>query len=65
MWLMSLIKELKIGSVGSMRLYCDNKATNNIAHNQVQRDSTKHTEINQHFINKMLDNGLFVYHLSQ
>ena len=29
-----------------MKLYCDNKATINIAHNPMQYDRTKHIEVN-------------------
>lgn len=41
-----------------MRLYCDNKAAINIAHNSVQHDQTKHIKINRHFIKEKLDSGL-------
>ena len=40
-----------------MRLYCDNKAAINIAHNPVQHDRTKHVEIDRHFIKENLGNG--------
>ena len=33
-----------------MKLYYDNKATINIAHNPVQHNKTKHIEIDQHLI---------------
>lgn len=35
LWLKILLKELGYDSKDSMRLYCDNKATINIAHNSV------------------------------
>ncbi|GMP55257.1 hypothetical protein CsSME_00020123 [Camellia sinensis var. sinensis] len=41
----------------SMRLYCDNKAAINIAHNPVQHDRTKHVEIDRHFIKEKLTSG--------
>lgn len=41
-----------------MWLYCDNKATINIAHNPVQHDRTKHVEIDKHFIKEKLDVGI-------
>jgi len=36
-------------------LYCDNKATIDIANNGVHHDTTKHLEIDHHFIKKNLD----------
>lgn len=40
-----------------MRLYCDNKATINIAHNPIYHDRTKHVEIVMHFIKEKVDVG--------
>lgn len=41
-----------------MRLYCDNKAAINIAHSPVQRDQTKHIEIDRHFTKETMRAGL-------
>ena len=41
-----------------MKLYCDNKSTINIAHNPVQHDRTKHVEVDNHFIEEILEGGL-------
>lgn len=48
MWLKSLMKDLKLLTEGPMRLYCDNKAAINIAHNPIQHDRTKNIEIDTH-----------------
>ena len=37
-----------------MRLYCDNKAAINIAHNPIQHDWTKHIEFDRHFFEEKL-----------
>ena len=37
------------------RLYCDNKAACDIAHNLVQHDCTKHVEVDRFFIKEKLD----------
>ena len=41
-----------------MSLYCENKATSNIAYNPVQHYRTKHIEIDRHFIKEKLCAGL-------
>ena len=41
--------------VSPMKLYCDNKATCDIAHNPVQHDRTKHVEVDRHFIKEKLE----------
>lgn len=56
-WLKTL-QDLGTFSDGSMKLYCDNKAAINTAHNPVHRDRTKHFEIVRHFIKEKLNNGL-------
>ncbi|GAV74096.1 hypothetical protein CFOL_v3_17577, partial [Cephalotus follicularis] len=53
-----LLKDLGIIHERSMRLYCNNKDTTNIAHNPVQHDRTKHIEIDRHFIKEKLDQKL-------
>ena len=41
--------------VGLMKLYYDNKAACDIAHNLVQHDQTKHVEVDRHFIKEKLE----------
>ena len=41
-----------------MKLYCDNNAAINIAHNPVHHDRTKHVEVERHFIKEEIDLGV-------
>lgn len=41
------MRDLELVSEGPIRLYRDNKAAINIAHNLVQHDRTKHIEIDK------------------
>ncbi|RVW47659.1 Retrovirus-related Pol polyprotein from transposon TNT 1-94 [Vitis vinifera] len=43
--LKKLLEDLKVTSPMPMKLYCDKKATINIAHNPVQHDRTKHVKV--------------------
>lgn len=40
-----------------LSLYCDNKATINIAHNPELHDRIKHVEVDKHFIKEKLIDG--------
>ncbi|RVW98726.1 Retrovirus-related Pol polyprotein from transposon TNT 1-94 [Vitis vinifera] len=41
-----------------IRLFCDNKAACDIAHNSVQHDCTKHVEVDRFFIKEKLDDKI-------
>jgi hypothetical protein len=58
LWLQTFFRDLGFPDCGPMKLYCDNKAAINIAHNSVQHDRTNHIEIDRHFIKEKLSNGL-------
>jgi len=58
MWIRKLMTELKLLKDGSVMLYCDNKATIDIANNPVQHDRTKHIEIDRHFIREKIDHEI-------
>lgn len=58
LWIMRLLKELKISDPSPMRVYCDNKAAILIAHNPALHDRTKHIEVDKHFIKEKLESGL-------
>ena len=56
-WLNLLLKELQVATKGPMKLYCDNKAAINIAHNPVHHDQTKHVEVDQHISKQKIEDG--------
>ena len=56
-WLQNFLSDLYQDCEVPMKLFCDNKATISIANNPIQRDRTKHMEIDRHFIKDKLDNG--------
>ncbi|KAL5724977.1 hypothetical protein ACHQM5_008176 [Ranunculus cassubicifolius] len=55
LWLKHILRDLGHPSRLPMRLYCDNKAARDIAHNPVQHDRTKHVEIDRFFIKEKLE----------
>ena len=55
LWLRLLLMDLGYLPRQPIRLYCDNKATCDIAHNPVQHDCTKHVEVDRFFIKEKLD----------
>lgn len=57
MWILKVLKGLKIVVELLLKLYCDNKATISIAHNPVQHHRTKHIEIDHHFIKEKIDSS--------
>ena len=58
LWLTLLLHDLGYLSKQPIRLFCDNKATCDIAHNPVQHDRTKHVEVDRFFINEKLDDKI-------
>ncbi|KAK2988057.1 hypothetical protein RJ640_001998 [Escallonia rubra] len=55
LWLRLLLQDLGCVSKQPIKLYCNNKAACDIAHNPVQHDRTKHVEIDRFFIKEKLD----------
>ncbi|WJZ83312.1 hypothetical protein VitviT2T_003004 [Vitis vinifera] len=55
LWLRLLLQDLGYLSRQPIRLFCDNKAACDIAHNPVQHDRTKHVEVDRFFIKEKLD----------
>ncbi|KAL6323460.1 hypothetical protein AAG906_039030 [Vitis piasezkii] len=58
LWLRLLLQDLGYLSRQPIRLFCDNKATCDIAHNSVQHDRTKHVEVDRFFIKEKLDDKI-------
>ena len=55
LWLRLLLMDLGYLPRQPIRLYCDNKAACDIAHNPVQHDHTKHLEVDIFFIKEKLN----------
>ena len=55
LWQRLLLTDLGYLPRQPIRLYCDNKAACDIAHNPVQYDRTKHVEVDIFFIKEKLD----------
>jgi transposase InsO family protein len=55
LWLRKLLTELGFEPKSEMQLFCDNKASIDMAHNPVQHERTKHVEIDRHFIKEKLE----------
>ncbi|RVW53241.1 Retrovirus-related Pol polyprotein from transposon TNT 1-94 [Vitis vinifera] len=58
LWLRLLLQDLGYLSRQPIRLFCDNKAACDIAHNLVQHDRTKHVEVDRFFIKEKLDDKI-------
>ncbi|RVW97159.1 Retrovirus-related Pol polyprotein from transposon RE1 [Vitis vinifera] len=58
LWLRLLLQDLGYLSRQLIRLFCDNKAACDIAHNPVQHDRTKHVEVDRFFIKEKLDDKI-------
>ena len=50
-----ILQNLCYQSGQPIQLFCDNKATCDIAHNSVQHDRTKHVKVDRFFIKKKFD----------
>ena len=61
LWLRLLLMDLGYLPRQPIRLYCDNKAACDIAHNPVQHDRTKPVEVDRFFIKEKLDEKIFEF----
>nr|GEW45167.1 retrovirus-related Pol polyprotein from transposon TNT 1-94 [Tanacetum cinerariifolium] len=57
-WLIKLLKDLKIETEKPINVFCDNKAAIQITANHVFHDRTKHFEIDLHFIRDKILEGV-------
>ncbi|CAL8991733.1 unnamed protein product, partial [Prunus brigantina] len=55
LWIRNLLKDLGHLSPSPMKLFCDNQAARDIAHNPVQHDRTKHVEVDRFFIKEKIE----------
>ncbi|RVW15134.1 Retrovirus-related Pol polyprotein from transposon RE1 [Vitis vinifera] len=58
LWLRLLSHDLGYLSRQPIRLFCDNKAACDIAHNPIQHDRTKHVKVDRFFIKEKLDDKI-------
>ncbi|KAE8708351.1 Detected protein of unknown function [Hibiscus syriacus] len=57
-WLTTLLNELGFNNTGPAKLMCDNKAALQIAANPVFHERTKHIEIDCHFVQEKIQEGI-------
>ena len=55
LWLKFLLQDLGYSPNKPIQLYCDNKASCDMAHNSIHHDRTKHVEVDRFFIKEKLD----------
>ena len=58
LWIKRFLEDLKISCFLPMQVCCDNKVAIEIAHNPVFHDQTKHVEVDKHFIEEKIEDGI-------
>jgi len=61
LWIKNVLSGLGFKQNETMSLYYDNTSAIAIAHNPVQHDRTKHVEIDRHFIEEKLEDGIIFF----
>lgn len=55
MWIVRLLRELKVGIADAIKVWCYNVSAIKIANNPIHHDHTKHEEINRRFIKEKIE----------
>ena len=58
LWLKLLLQDLGFTHSQPMKLFCDNQAARDIAHNPMQHDMTKHVEVDMFLIKEKLEDKI-------
>ncbi|GJU85009.1 ribonuclease H-like domain-containing protein [Tanacetum coccineum] len=58
MWIVNILKDLKVTNLLHAELYCDNSAAIQIAANRVMHEKTKHFDLDVHIIREKVASGL-------
>ncbi|WMV54463.1 hypothetical protein MTR67_047848 [Solanum verrucosum] len=61
LWIQRILRDLGFESAGPIMFFCDNNFAIHIAQNPVQRDRTKHVEVDCHFIREKLDQKIIQF----
>ncbi|KAJ0683430.1 putative RNA-directed DNA polymerase [Helianthus annuus] len=60
MWILNLLKELRVECILPVKLFCDSKSAISIAFNPVFHERTKHFELDLHFLREKISAGIVV-----
>ncbi|WVZ51496.1 hypothetical protein U9M48_002640 [Paspalum notatum var. saurae] len=58
MWIQTLLQELRVASLATAKLWCDNIGAKYLASNSVFHARTKHIEVDFHFVRESVNNKL-------